>query len=390
MAIREMESSIDVLTAARARIRNVFANGVKVYMSFSAGKDSLCMAHITYDLILRGLIDPKQLVVDFIDEEALYPSMEAMTYRWHKRFTDVGATFRWFCLPFKQVTILRHLQNEESWITWEPGKEDVWCRQPPPFAIMWHPLLKYAGEMNYQTFLTLANQDGINMVGVRASESYHRHKYMARSNMYIGGQIGGSYKVFPIYDWKDDDVWLYIKQNDLDFPEAYMDLYALGLPRQKLRMCNYFGSEAVQGLKNISESDPVLWQQIERREPNAYLVMLYWDSEMFRRQTRNRTELEKDQTPKDYKAIVMKMLFEEPEKHFTTRESLTLARDVRRMLVRYNFMLHPTAYKRLYEMMLTGDPKRRTFRSIVAGMAGDYNIASREDDASRKEAARHG
>ena len=390
MAIRSMESSIDVLTAARARIRNVFANGVKVYMSFSAGKDSLCMSHITYDLILRGEIDPKQLVVDFIDEEALYPSMEAMTYRWHKRFTDVGAEFRWYCLPFKQVTILRHLQNEESWITWEPGKEDVWCRQPPPFAIMWHPLLKYPGQMNYQTFLTMANQGGIQMIGVRASESYHRHKYMARSNMYTGGQIGGSYKVFPIYDWKDDDVWLYIKQNDLDFPEAYMDLYALGLPRPKLRMCNYFGSEAVQGLKNIAESDPVLWQQIERREPNAYLVMLYWDSEMFRRQTRNRTELEKDQQPKDYQAIVMKMLFKEPEKHFTTMESMTLARDVRRMLVRYHYMLHPTAYKRLYEMMLTGDPKRRTFRSIVASMAGDYNVTSRDDDTLRKEAARHG
>lgn len=380
MAIRSMTGSIDVLTAARMRIRNVFANGVRVYMSFSAGKDSLCMAHLTYDLILRGEIDAKQLVVVFIDEEALYPSMEQMTLRWHKRFTDVGAEFRWYCLPFKQVSILRHLQNEESWITWEPGKEEVWCRQPPPFAIRQHPLVSFPGEMNYQTFCTLAFRDGIQMIGVRASESYHRHKYLAKSGMYAGKQVGGSYKVFPIYDWTDDDIWLYIRQNDLDFPEAYMDLYALGLPRPKLRMCNYFGSEAVQGLKNIAESDPVLWAQIERREPNAYLVMLYWDSEMFRRQTRSRTELEAGQAPKDYEEIVMRMLFKEPEKHFTNPESMRLARDVRKLIVKYHFMMHSGIYKRIYEMMLTGDPKRRTFRSIAATMASDYNLESAATD----------
>lgn len=388
MAIRSMIGSIDVLTAARMRIRNAFANGVRVYMSFSAGKDSLCMAHLTYDLIQRGEIDAKQLVVIFIDEEALYPSMEQMTLRWHKRFTGVGAEFRWYCLPFKQVSILRHLQNEESWITWEPGKEAVWCRQPPPFAITQHPLVTHPGQMNYQTFCTMAFRDGIQMIGVRASESYHRHKYLAKSGMYAGKQVGGSYKLFPIYDWTDDDIWLYIQQNDLDFPEAYMDLYALGLSRPKLRMCNYFGSEAVQGLKNIAETDPVLWDKIERREPNAYLVMLYWDSEMFRRQTRSRTELEAGQAPKDYEETVMRMLFKEPEKHFTNPESLRLARDVRKLIVRYHFMLDNSIYKRLYEMMLTGDPKRRTLRSIAATMASNYNLESAVT-APRKEVAQH-
>ena len=42
MSIRKKEGSMDVVQAARLRIRNVFSNGVPVYMSFSAGKDSLC------------------------------------------------------------------------------------------------------------------------------------------------------------------------------------------------------------------------------------------------------------------------------------------------------------------------------------------------------------
>lgn len=66
---------MNVLQAAKIRIRNVFANGCKIYLSFSSGKDSLCMANLVYEMILSGELDPKQLTVTFIDEEGLYPSM---------------------------------------------------------------------------------------------------------------------------------------------------------------------------------------------------------------------------------------------------------------------------------------------------------------------------
>ena len=74
MPVKKVQSTINVLEAAKQRIRNVFSNGCKVYLSFSAGKDSLVMSSITYDLIRSGEIDPKQLTVIFIDEEGLYRS----------------------------------------------------------------------------------------------------------------------------------------------------------------------------------------------------------------------------------------------------------------------------------------------------------------------------
>lgn len=86
MPVKKLESTINVLEAAKQRIRNVFANGCKVYLSFSSGKDSLCMASITYDLIRQGAIDPKQLTVTFVDEEGLYPSMVEAAERWRKNF----------------------------------------------------------------------------------------------------------------------------------------------------------------------------------------------------------------------------------------------------------------------------------------------------------------
>ncbi len=65
------ELGVDVLTAARQRIRNVFSNGLPVYLAFSGGKDSLVLADITAKLGQAGEIDIRQLRVEFIDEEAI-------------------------------------------------------------------------------------------------------------------------------------------------------------------------------------------------------------------------------------------------------------------------------------------------------------------------------
>ena len=63
MAIKRVQSSMSVVDAAVIRILNTFKQGVKVYLAFSAGKDSLCLSHMVYSLIKQGKIDPKQLTV---------------------------------------------------------------------------------------------------------------------------------------------------------------------------------------------------------------------------------------------------------------------------------------------------------------------------------------
>lgn len=385
MPLKKIQGTLDVVSAAKIRITNAFSNGVKVYLSFSAGKDSLCMSHLVYELIMQGRIDAKQLIVVFIDEEALYPSMEAMALRWYKRFKSVGAEFRWYCLPFKQVSILHQLQNEESWITWEPGKEDVWCRKPPPFAILHDPVLQRPGQMNYQTFCTRKHKDGIQLIGVRAAESVQRLKYLSKTAMNGAATTGGSYKVFPIYDWKDGDVWLYIKEHNLDFPEAYMDLYAVGTNKHNLRMCNYFAAESIAGLRQIAEVDNDLWQRIERREPNAYLTLLYWDSEMFKRSTRKRASLEKDQEQKDYKSLLKNMLFDEPEKHFTTPERRKVARAYAQLYIKMDVFLQQSHYKKMYEALIAGDPKLRSLRAIWTNVGVYASSSARAETRAQKE-----
>lgn len=221
---------------------------MKVYLAFSGGKDTLCMCNLIYELAMKGEINPKLLTVIFIDEEALYESMFQMALRWRKKFTALGAQFRWYCLPVYQVSMLHHLADDESWVTWEPGKESVWIRQPPPFAILRDPAIEYSGQMNYQTFLPKVCKDGIMLVGVRASESVQRVKYLSAVNMTAGHTTGNNI-IYPIYDWKDSDVWLYIKERRLDFPQAYIDLYRVGVKKSQLRLCNFFASESIAGLR---------------------------------------------------------------------------------------------------------------------------------------------
>ena len=373
MPVKKIESTLNVLEAAKIRIKNVFSNGCKVYLSFSSGKDSLCMSSLTYDLIRSGDINPKQLTVIFIDEEGLYPSMVEAAERWRRKFMSVGVSFLWFCLPFKQVSVIDHLSSSESWITWEPGKEHLWIRQPPPYAIMESPYLDYPGQMNYQTFCGRALADGLQMIGLRTVESLTRMQCISRLNM--SSAEGG--KFYPIYDWKDTDIWRYIKERNLEFPDIYMRLYEAGVRKNQLRLCAFFGDCGTQGLRWVAETDNDLWQRIERREPNAYLVLLYWDSEMFRRSTNKRRQMEADEEKKDYRALCKDILFLNTDKYMIASDTRKYLRNWRSLFIKTYGVATDKHYKRMYEGLLYGDPKNRILRILWTCIYEDYDKGTR-------------
>lgn len=289
---------------------------------------------------------------------------------WRKRFLSVGAQFRWYCLPLKQVSCFNQLTNDESWITWEPGKESVWVRQPPSFAIRSHPKLKYPGQMNYQTFLPLITKDGIMLTGVRAAESIQRLQYMAILNLGRQG-ITGNNMIYPIYDWKDSDVWKYIADHNVDIPEAYIWIYQAGENRHSLRISNFFACDSLRGLKHVAETDPGLWERIERREPNAYLVLLYWDSEWYKRRSRTRRKNEADDN-KDYKALCRDMLFIHPGKYFTNPTTRKVAHQYRRLYIKTDGIARPKDYRKMHDALVAGDPKLRSMRAIYQDIYGAY------------------
>ena len=235
MAVKRIKSHMDVVTAAHIRIENVFSNGLKVYMSFSGGKDSLVMADIVLKLINNREINPKLLTVLFIDEEAMYESAIEKVFEWRKKFLLAGATFSWYCIEVKHFSAYNQLTSDESYTCWDHTKQDAWVRRPPPFAIRNHPRLR-PGLDNYQSFLPKITADGIMLVGVRASESVQRLQYMAKLNLGAGSGITGKNMIYPIYDWKTADIWLYLKEHRIDIPIIYLWMYQAGMHAATLRV----------------------------------------------------------------------------------------------------------------------------------------------------------
>lgn len=368
MAVKRVKSNMDVVTATKIRIKNAFSNGVKVYFSFSGGKDSLVLADIILKLIKAGEIDPKLLTVIFIDEEAIYTSVEETVLEWRKKFLLAGAQFQWWCVEVKHFSAYNQLTADESYTCWDHTKKDVWVRQPPPFAIRNHPQLK-PGIDNYQSFLPKVTGDGIMLVGVRASESVQRLQYMAALNLGAGSSITGKNMIYPMYDWKTTDVWLYLRDNHIEIPIIYLWLYQVGINRNQLRISQFFSVDCVGSLIHIAKYEPGLWEKILRREPNAYLAALYWDTELYRRSSRQRRETEKG---KDYKALVKYMLFENPDKYFTTELTRKVADRYRKLIIKMDGMARDRDYRKIYDALVAGDPKLRTLRAISVDIASSY------------------
>lgn len=382
MAVKRRESSIDVVKAAEIRITNVFNNGLPVFMSFSGGKDSLCMAQLVHNLVQRGKINPSQLVVQFIDEEAIFPCIEKTVKNWRKRFILMGAKFEWYCLEVRHYNCFNELSNDESFICWDREKEDVWVRQPPSFAIRSHQLLKPRAE-TYQDFLPRTCQSGITMTGIRTAESVQRLQNIATMTR-AGKTMTAKHQIFPIYDWTNNDVWLYLLNEHVEIPDIYLYLWQAGTRKGQLRVSQFFSIDTARSLVKMNEYYPDLMERVIRREPNAYLAALYWDSEMFGRNSATRRTIEADSNKKDYKAELIKM-FNNMDVYFTTEHKRQIASKYRNFFIRVAPIATEKDYKIIYEGLISGDPKLRTYRALFQRIYGRYISEAKREEAKRIE-----
>jgi predicted phosphoadenosine phosphosulfate sulfurtransferase len=374
LVLIQRESSIDVVEAAKQRIINIFQNNVPVYLSFSGGKDSICLAHLFYSLALEGKINPKQCTVVFIDEEAIYEDIEESVMNWRAKFLAVGFKFIWCCIEVRHYSCLNQLEQDESFMLFDRDKEQFWIRHPPSFAIRNHPDLKVRVD-TYQSFLTKANRNGIDVIGTRVAESVQRLDAIARRNSFhnSNARAGKSNKMFPIYDWRDSDVWLYIKNNKLDYPIAYLYMWQIGVNKRELRISQFFSIDTVKSLVQVAQYYPKLMDKICEREPNAYLAALYFNSEMFRRTTKTRSELEKNI---DYKKKVLDLLSDIPA-NFHSSASKKVARQVQLLITSKATFLDATGqrnWKRLNDALVSGDPKSRTLRAVRLDIGGRWGL----------------
>ena len=315
----------------------------------------------------------QKITAEFIDEEAMYDCVIKKVYEWRKKILLTGAKFNWFCLEVRHYSYFNLLEQDEYFICWDREKKDVWVRQPPPFAIFKHPLCK-ARDDRYQEFLDRHHADGISIVGVRTAESVQRLKFVIRSFSANIGLSNGN-MLWPMYDWKDSDVWRYLYENKIDIPEIYLYMYQAGIRINQLRVSQFFSVDTAKSLVRMNEYYPDLMDRIIRREPNAYLAALYWDSEMFRHSSKTRRELEE---PRDYKAEVFKLL-QNHRKNFVMESSLTNAKFIIKTLIKHGLIIEDKFYKIIYDSLIAGDPKKRTLRAFITQINYSYAKANKKE-----------
>lgn len=350
----------NVVTAARRRIINAFSNGVPIYLGMSGGKDSISLAHLVTTLIEEGRIDPSLLTVQFIDEEAMHESVIAEVKNWRRRFLSLGARFDWYCIEVRHFNCFNSLEQDESFMCWDSTARDRWVRPMPPFAITDHPLLKRRVD-TYQFFLARISKAAIRMTGVRVAESVQRLQAFRPTYDSPEGQL-----FMPIYDWRDVDVWRYIRDNEIDFPETYINLYASGESRRRMRLSQFFSVDTAQCLVKLAEYDDDLMDRVVRREPNAYLAALYWDTDIFRSSIES-SKHSKENEHVDYRAETLRMIAEyvDSENKYQRR----LARKLRQTLFKWGHVMDRRDWGQFYRTLVAGDPKLRSARAIEGSLA---------------------
>lgn len=286
MGRAKLPIGVDVFTAARDRVRYVFDHFERVYVSFSAGKDSSVMLHLVMDeAIKRG----RKVGVLLIDLEAQYD----LTIQHAEQMFDMYSKHvepYWVCLPIK---LRNSVSNYEPvWCAWDPERREDWVRpMPKRLGVISDPSYFdfFEPRMEFEEFIELfaawygRGQTTAAFIGIRTDESLNRYRTLAvwdkgthfgkRWTTHVCEQ---TYNVYPIYDWHVADIWKYHAQfPDKPHNEVYDRMHLAGLTPHQMRLCQPYGDDQRRGLWLFHLIEPQTWARVVARVNGANSGALY-------------------------------------------------------------------------------------------------------------------
>jgi predicted phosphoadenosine phosphosulfate sulfurtransferase len=277
---------VTVYHAARERISWTFDNFERIYLSFSAGKDSTVMLHMVMDEAIKR---KKKVGVLLIDLEGQYKLTIDHALRCYKQYEEYIEPY-WICLPI-------HLRNavsvfETHWICWDKEKQASWIRELPEKCISDINYFPFFHEgMEFEEFVPLFGEwygQGKScacFVGIRSDESLNRYRTISSKSkiMKAGKQYTTKilpyenlYNIYPIYDWKTSDIWIYhAKHPDKPHNRLYDLMYKAGLTIAQMRICQPYGDDQRRGLWLFHLIEPETWGRVVARVNGANSGSLY-------------------------------------------------------------------------------------------------------------------
>lgn len=278
---------IDVYTAAQQRIAWTFDNFEKIYLSFSGGKDSTVMLHM---VMAEAEKRNRKVGLFFIDWECQLTLTVDFVSDMYARYRKNVEPF-WFSVPM--TTWNACSQYEPEWTAWEAAKRDLWVRELPREGItapiqLPYSMPFYRDDISFEEFVVEFGKwyaDGEKaacFVGIRADESLNRFRTVARKDKpTIDGKMWTTlvtadvWNVYPIYDWRVDDIWTYIYREGKPYNRLYDRMYQAGVTPHQMRICEPFGDEARKGLWLYQVVEPEMWAKVSLRVAGANTGALY-------------------------------------------------------------------------------------------------------------------
>jgi len=277
-------AGVDVLTAARDRIKWTFDNFERIYLSFSAGKDSTVMLHLVMDEAIKRNRKIGLLIVDLEAQYKLTMDHAQVCVDMYREHIELY----WVCLPI-------HLRNavsvyEPFWMCWDPHiSESAWVRSPPADAIVNELYFPWFSQgMEFEEFVPLfgnwysQGQDCACFVGIRTDESLNRFRTIVQSkkethsgHRWTSKVIGSTYNVYPIYDWHSKDLWTYHAKTKKPHNRLYDLMHKAGVPMGHMRICQPYGDDQRKGLWLFHLIEPETWSRVVARVNGANGGSLY-------------------------------------------------------------------------------------------------------------------
>lgn len=259
MAKTKVGMGRSVIEASRERISYAFDNFDRLFVSFSGGKDSSVMFHLVMDeAIARG----RKVGILIVDLEAQYRNTVEHIETMLETYKDHIEVY-WVCLPMSLRNAVSNF--EPRWICWDEAKKDIWVRPMPKHpgvisALNFFDFFEHG--MEFEEFVVLfgqwygKGQDAAAFVGIRADESLNRFRTICTfkkethgGKRYTTKIEDGLYNVYPIYDWRTRDIWIYHAKNpDRDHNKVYDLMHHAGVKPSQQRLCQPFGDDQRRGL----------------------------------------------------------------------------------------------------------------------------------------------
>lgn len=276
--------SKNVLEASQERISWTFDNFNKIYVSFSAGKDSTVMLHLVADEARKR---NRKFGILLVDLEGQYEYTIEHATALMKEYKDVAEPY-WVCLPI-------HLRNgvsvyEPFWKCWDNKEEKNWIRKLPEIGIHDEKYFDFFHDgMEFEEFVPLfgewyaQGEKCACMVGIRADESLNRFRTIAstskttfKGKQYTTQVTDNVFNVYPIYDWRTQDIWTYHGKNpNKRHNELYDYMHKAGVPLSNQRICQPYGDDQRRGLWLFHLIEPHTWSKIVARVNGANSGALY-------------------------------------------------------------------------------------------------------------------